>query len=121
MANSINCDCIQTTTNTYDLSQEPLVEEWKMSRKVADTLKDSNWTPSQKEAILRKAIGNLPVIHCKCGKAILVVPDLKAMDRAIENHITIHNSKKPKGERVKETKRLREFLIDQVLNVVANS
>jgi len=91
-----------------------------MSKKVTATLNDSNETPSQKET-LRKATGNLPVIHCTCGEAILVVPDLKAMGRAIENHITIHKNKKPKGERVKETKRLREFLIDQVLNVVANS
>jgi len=92
-----------------------------MSRKEAATLNDSNETPSQEEATLRKVTGNLPVIHCTCGEAILVVPDLKAMGRAIENHITIHKNKKPNGERVKETKRLREFLTDQVLSVVANS
>jgi len=91
-----------------------------MSRKAAATLNDSNRKPSQKEVTLRKATGNLPVIHCTCGEAILVVPDIKAMDRAIENHIAVHNSKKPKGK-FDETKHLREFLVEQVLIVVANS
>jgi hypothetical protein len=28
--------------------------------------------------------------RCVCGFKILVVPDLKAMDRAIKNHVTEH-------------------------------
>jgi len=91
-----------------------------MSRKAAATFNESKRKPSKKEATLRNATGSLPVIHCTCGEAILVVPDIKAMDKAIENHITVHNSKKPK-EKFDETRRLREFLVEQVLSVVANS
>ena len=32
----------------------------------------------------------MPTIKCVCGYEILVVPDLKAMDRAIKNHIAEH-------------------------------
>ncbi len=32
----------------------------------------------------------MPIIKCVCGFEILVVPDLKAMDRAIKNHVAKH-------------------------------
>jgi DNA-directed RNA polymerase subunit RPC12/RpoP len=33
---------------------------------------------------------SLPTVRCVCGFRILVVPDLKAMNRAIKNHLTKH-------------------------------
>jgi hypothetical protein len=36
----------------------------------------------------------LPIINCKCGTEILVVPDLQAMNRAIKNHAAQHRRKK---------------------------
>ena len=35
----------------------------------------------------------LPIISCECGTEILVVPDLKAMNRAIKNHVAEHRKK----------------------------
>jgi hypothetical protein len=40
-----------------------------------------------KSSIYKKEV---PTVKCVCGMRILVVPDLKAMNRAIKNHITEH-------------------------------
>jgi hypothetical protein len=32
----------------------------------------------------------LPIIRCECGAKILVLPDLKAMNRAIKTHVAEH-------------------------------
>jgi hypothetical protein len=32
----------------------------------------------------------MPIIKCRCGFKILIVPDLKAMNRAIKNHLAQH-------------------------------
>lgn len=55
----------------------------------------------------------MPIISCVCGFEILVVPDLKAMDRAIKNHAAEHK-KANTG-----SKRLTEFLTEQVLIVAS--
>ena len=52
----------------------------------------------------------LPIIKCVCGFKILVVPDLKAMDRAITNHVAEH----------KKTSYVSKWLTEQVLTVAAN-
>ena len=36
----------------------------------------------------------LPIICCTCGAEILVVPDLKAMNRAFKTHVTEHRNTK---------------------------
>jgi hypothetical protein len=52
--------------------------------------------------------------RCVCGFKILVIPDLKAMDRAIKNHVAEH--KKASGALEKLTPgKLTEFLTEQVL------
>jgi hypothetical protein len=33
----------------------------------------------------------MPIYRCNCGSEILVVPDLAAMDRAIQKHVGHHN------------------------------
>jgi len=35
----------------------------------------------------------LPLIKCECGTEILLLPDLKAMDRAINAHVAEHRKK----------------------------
>ena len=35
----------------------------------------------------------LPIISCECGAEILVVPDLKAMNRAIKAHVAEHRKR----------------------------
>ena len=51
----------------------------------------------------------MPIVKCVCGFEILVVPDLKAMNRAIENHVADHRQAN------KGPKRLTAFLTEQVL------
>ncbi len=35
----------------------------------------------------------LPIIYCECGAEILLLPDLPAMNRAIETHVAEHQKK----------------------------
>jgi hypothetical protein len=52
----------------------------------------------------------MPTLKCVCGFEILLVPDLKAMDRAIKNHVTNH----------KKASYVSKRLTEQVLIVAAN-
>ena len=52
----------------------------------------------------------MPTLKCVCGFEILLVPDLKAMDRAIKNHVTNH----------KKASDVSKRLTEQVLIVAAN-
>jgi hypothetical protein len=36
----------------------------------------------------------LPLIRCECGAEILLVPDLRAMNRAVKTHVTEHRKGK---------------------------
>jgi hypothetical protein len=56
----------------------------------------------------------MPIIKCVCGFEILVVPDLKAINRAIRNHVANHKKASIGSER------LTAFLTEQVLIVAAN-
>jgi hypothetical protein len=53
----------------------------------------------------------MPTIRCVCGTRILVVPDLKAMNRAIKNHVAEH--KQADYGLVHDS--LEEFLTEQIL------
>ncbi len=55
----------------------------------------------------------MPIIKCACGFEILVVPDLKAMNSAIKNHLATHKKA--------SLKKLTDFLTEQVLIVASNS
>jgi hypothetical protein len=57
----------------------------------------------------------LPTIRCVCGKRILVVPDLKAMNRAIKNHIAAHKG----SDYGLMFDSLEEFLTEQVLMIAS--
>ena len=61
-----------------------------------------------KSAVYNKG---MPTIRCVCGTRILVVPDLKAMNRAVKNHIAEH--KKADCGLVLES--LEKFLTEQIL------
>lgn len=58
----------------------------------------------------------LPVIKCSCGAEILLVPNVKLMNEAIEAHILEHTKKcsTPK-EAEAEAEQIRDDLIIQVL------
>jgi hypothetical protein len=51
----------------------------------------------------------MPIARCLCGSKILVVPDLKAMNNAINNHVAKHKRNCDGSEK------LDEFLTRQVL------
>jgi hypothetical protein len=58
----------------------------------------------------------LPVIKCSCGAEILLVPNVKLMNEAIEAHILEHIKKcKVPKEAEAEAEIIRDDLIIQVL------
>ncbi len=69
--------------------------------------------PARKPKQKQPAKQNLPVVKCECGYEILLLPDLNAMDKAIEDHILKH----VKEDAINEAKAeyIREDLIAQVL------
>jgi hypothetical protein len=63
----------------------------------------------------------LPVIHCRCGTEILVIPDAAAMGKTIELHVfncPLTKGAKNFGQCVTD---LSEYLIEQVLDVAAEA
>ena len=65
-----------------------------------------------KGAVYRK---KMPIIRCVCGCQILVIPDLKAMNRAIKNHVAEHK----KADYGLPIDSLEEFLTEQILIVAS--
>ncbi len=51
----------------------------------------------------------MPVFNCSCGVKILIVPDLSAMNEAIENHLVEH--KRITGQILDEEIFVQEILI----------
>jgi hypothetical protein len=63
-----------------------------------------------------KNSSSLPVIKCSCGAEILLIPNIKEMNKAIEAHIEQHIKKiKSAKEAEAEAERLRDELIIKVL------
>jgi hypothetical protein len=58
----------------------------------------------------------LPTIHCECGHKILLIPDLKAMGLAIEEHALDHKRKYALTD--EETGNLEDRLVSQVFELV---
>ena len=56
-----------------------------------------------------------PIIKCVCGFKILVIPDLKAMNRAIKNHIAEHKQ----VDYALVPDYLEEFLTEQILTATS--
>ncbi len=62
----------------------------------------------------------MPIIKCSCGTEILVVPDIKAMDRAINRHVAEHKIKTGNlAEKKLANKKLSEDLIRKLLKAAA--
>jgi len=82
------------------------------------SVQEINFTSGQKSkgksAVHRKS---MPIVRCVCGSEILVVPDLKAMNRAIKNHVTEHKQARDGSDRLDL---LTEFLTQQVLTMASN-
>ena len=57
----------------------------------------------------------MPIIKCRCGFKILVVPDLKAMNRTIKNHLAEHKQ----ADYDLAFDSLEKFLTEQILKAAS--
>ncbi len=85
-----------------------------MTRKSTQEINFSSGQDSKSKSAVRKE--RMPIVRCLCGSEILVVPDLKAMNRAIKNHVAEHKQARDGSDRLES---LTEFLIEQVLTVAS--
>lgn len=60
----------------------------------------------------------MPVITCACGIEILILPNVKIMNQAIENHVLEH---KNKGATDSEANKIENELIAQLFTKFAES
>jgi hypothetical protein len=60
---------------------------------------------------------SLVVIKCTCGSEILLVPDIKAMGEAVENHVAEH--KKKYGLSSDQAEGIRDHLIIQIFELAS--
>jgi SpoU rRNA methylase family enzyme len=61
-------------------------------------------------------------IRCECGDELLLVPDLKEMGKAIEDHVELHlQSLKAPSCTPAEAERLKDKLIAQALTKAGQS
>jgi len=59
-----------------------------MARKISQKMNMYSRQVHPRKVDLQKR--QMPIVRCMCGAKILVVPDLKAMNRAVNNHIVEH-------------------------------
>jgi hypothetical protein len=67
-----------------------------------------------KNRLLKK---NLLLLKCECGYEILFLPDLKALGKAIEEHVMEHKNKNSLTQ--KEVDVMQDSLIAQALRLVS--
>ena len=61
----------------------------------------------------------LPIIRCKCGVEILLLPDLHAMDKAVETHVRSHGRKeKDPFKAAVEAEHVRDDLIKKIFQEI---
>jgi hypothetical protein len=62
----------------------------------------------------------LPIVKCSCGAEILLIPDVKKMNQAIEAHVLEHTKNiKNTKEAEAEAERVRSELIIKVLDLAS--
>ena len=58
----------------------------------------------------------LPLIRCECGAEILVVPDLRAMNRVIKIHVTEHRKREKTAlKNVVPSIKINQLLVQRTL------
>jgi hypothetical protein len=64
----------------------------------------------------RELVEHLPLLKCECGAEILLLPDLKVMNHAIEVHVAEHRKKeKDPCKAAAAASHVRQILIEQLL------
>ena len=93
--------------------EEALMPFWKLACSLVGDTDMRKGKPVDKD---RELAERLPLIRCECGVEILLLPDLKIMQHAIEVHADYHK-KKEKDDRKKAATaaRIRQILVEQLL------
>jgi hypothetical protein len=89
---------------------------WLTRKSIQEINFSYNQDCQRKAAAYKK---RMPIARCACGFEILVLPDLRAMNRAIKNHMTEHKQAGNGRERLSAFHSLTEFLTEQVLIVAS--
>jgi hypothetical protein len=67
-------------------------------------------------------IGKMVKIRCECGDEISLLPDLKEMGKAIEDHVELHiQCLKAPSCTPAEAERLKDALITQIITIASQS
>ena len=69
------------------------------------------------KTIKRSPKNNLPILKCECGHEILLLPDLKTLGKAIEEHVIEHSKKYALTQ--EEADVLQDNLIAQALSMAS--
>jgi hypothetical protein len=79
-------------------------------------LKGLKTNPKRRFTFLSHGYKNLVLIECKCGAEILLLPDLKEMNHAIETHVAKHKKMAISSKRAKiNIRRISQYLREQVI------
>ncbi len=63
---------------------------------------------------------SMVIVRCECGDEILLVPDLKEMGKAIEDHVELHlQGLNGPACSDAEAERLKDALIAQVMDIAS--
>ena len=130
ISSGITCGCHLPTTKLYFIlrhKKEVITTQTRKgwNRRVASrkAIERSECTQQEKPKFRKHdlsygKINAMPIIQCKCGEKILLIPDLKAMNIAIEMHLAAHR-KATKKTKIQEESfaSLRQFLIEQLLQL----
>jgi hypothetical protein len=79
-----------------------------------EEIKQANILEGKSTEMDKSLKGGLPIICCECGAEILVVPDLKAMDRAIKTHVANHRKKESETDKSEFTSGRISQLLSQL-------
>ena len=85
-----------------------------MKRKSIQEINFSSGQDSKSKSLAHKK--KMPIVRCTCGCEILVLPDLKAMNRAIKKHVAEHKQTGDNSDRIES---LTGFLTERVLMVAS--
>jgi hypothetical protein len=87
-----------------------------MTRKIIQEINFPSDQGRRRKVIAHKK--RMPIVKCLCGYEILVVPDLKAMNLAINKHLDKHlNQHKKAGDSIE---RLNESLAKDVFVLISH-
>jgi hypothetical protein len=88
-----------------------------MSREAMHEIRpiSSNGHKDQRPFVAKNRNGGMPIIRCVCGAEILLVPDVKEMNRAIDSHVYKHVKIAHRNEDTFPPEGVRRILVEQIL------